>query len=188
MRGYFSIGVEGISKEMNLGNLFRSAHAFGASFVFTVDAEYGRLAGLADTAATPENLPLYQFADAAALTLPERCKLVGIELLDEAAELPSFRHPRCAAYVFGPERGSLSAAMVARCDHLARIPTGFCINLASAGAVVMYDRTLNLGRFAERPLAPGGTPAPLPEHVFGEARKRGKKAGPRSLGPRRGDR
>ncbi|MEE8144119.1 MAG: TrmH family RNA methyltransferase, partial [Kiloniellales bacterium] len=34
MRGYFAIGVEGISKPMNLGNLLRSAHAFGASFFF----------------------------------------------------------------------------------------------------------------------------------------------------------
>ena len=31
MRGYFGIGVEGISKPMNLGSLFRTAHAFGAS-------------------------------------------------------------------------------------------------------------------------------------------------------------
>lgn len=38
MRGYFGIGVEGISKSMNVGNLIHSAHAFGASFVFTVDA------------------------------------------------------------------------------------------------------------------------------------------------------
>ena len=36
MRGYFAIGVEGISKPMNLGNLLRSAHAFGASFFFTI--------------------------------------------------------------------------------------------------------------------------------------------------------
>ena len=174
MRGYFGIGVEGISKEMNLGNLFRSAHAFGASFVFTVDAEYGRLALRADTSTTPENLPLYQFDDAASLMLPRDCKLVGIELLDEAAELPSFRHPRCAAYVFGPERGSLRPELIARCDLTARIPTGFCINLASAGAIVMYDRLITLGRFAERPLVPGGEPGALPEHVFGEVRKRGK--------------
>ena len=40
MRGYFGIGAEGISKPMNLGNLIRSAHAFGASFVFLVDADY----------------------------------------------------------------------------------------------------------------------------------------------------
>ena len=38
MRGYFGIGVEGINKPFNVGNLFRSAHAFGASFVFTLAA------------------------------------------------------------------------------------------------------------------------------------------------------
>jgi tRNA G18 (ribose-2'-O)-methylase SpoU len=37
-RGYFAIGVEGISKAVNLGNLLRSAHAFGASFVCTIGA------------------------------------------------------------------------------------------------------------------------------------------------------
>ena len=50
MRGYFGIGVEGISKTFNVGNLFRSAHAFDASFVFTVDAVYKRNEGAkADT-------------------------------------------------------------------------------------------------------------------------------------------
>ncbi len=38
MRGYFGIGVERITKTMNVGNLFRSAHAFGAGFVFTISA------------------------------------------------------------------------------------------------------------------------------------------------------
>ena len=47
MRGYFGIGAEGISKPMNLGNLIRSAHAFDASLVFLVDAQYtARSAGL----------------------------------------------------------------------------------------------------------------------------------------------
>ncbi len=45
MRGYFGIGVEGISKPMNLGSLWRTAHAFGASFVFTVGAACGRREG-----------------------------------------------------------------------------------------------------------------------------------------------
>lgn len=45
MRGYFGIGVEGVGKPMNLGNLWRAAHAFGASFVFTVGAAYGRREG-----------------------------------------------------------------------------------------------------------------------------------------------
>ncbi|MEC7466829.1 MAG: TrmH family RNA methyltransferase, partial [SAR324 cluster bacterium] len=38
MRGYFGVGLEQSSKPMNAGNLFRTAHAFGASFLFTVNA------------------------------------------------------------------------------------------------------------------------------------------------------
>ena len=38
MKGYFGIGVEGVSKAMNVGTLFRTAHAFDAAFVFTVRA------------------------------------------------------------------------------------------------------------------------------------------------------
>ena len=38
MRGYFGVGIEQSSKPMNAGNLFRTAHAFGASFLFTVNS------------------------------------------------------------------------------------------------------------------------------------------------------
>ena len=91
-----------------------------------------------------------------ALHLPKGCAMVGIELLDEAVDLPSFTHPRCAAYILGPERGDLSEECKARCDHIIRIPTRFCINVQIAGAIVMYDRLQTLGRFADRPVMPGG--------------------------------
>src|SRR5579871_4019417 len=157
MRGYFGIGVEGINKPFNVGNLFRTAHAFDASFVFTVAATYRRgEVGQSDTSDALANLPFYAFPSVADLMLPKGCALVGVELLDEAAELPSFTHPRCAAYVLGPERNSLSPALVARCDHLLRIPTRFCLNVGIAGALVMYDRLLTVSRFAPRPVMPGG--------------------------------
>ncbi len=168
MRGYFGIGAEGISKPMNLGNLIRSAHAFGASFVFLVDATYSARSALSDTSVAERQVPVYQADDADALTLPRGCQLVGVELLDEAVELPSFRHPLNAAYVFGPERSSLSPALVARCAHVVKIPTRFCINLAAAGAIVMYDRMLSLGRFAPRPVRSGGPVEPLRPHVHGK--------------------
>ena len=57
--------------------------------------------------------------------------------------------------VLGPELGALSPELVARCDHLVRIPTEFCINVAMAGAIVMYDRMRVLGRFPPRPLTVG---------------------------------
>ncbi len=175
MRGYFGIGVEGISKPMNLGALFRSAHAFGASFVFTVAADY--LKAKSDTTDMQSSVPYYDFSDLAALRLPRACALVGVEFRDDAVELPSFRHPRCAAYVLGPERGSLSDGMVKCCDHLLKIPTRLCVNLSVAGAIVMYDRLLTLGRFAERPMAPGGPATPKPLPVFGDVvvRRAGKR-------------
>jgi tRNA G18 (ribose-2'-O)-methylase SpoU len=167
-RGYFGIGVERISKPMNLGALLRTAHAFGASFAFTVAAAFpAREVRLSDTSDSAGHLPLYEAATIDELKLPKGCVLVGVELSEAAVDLPSFRHPLSAAYILGPERGSLSAAVEARCAHVVRIPTRFCINVGLAGALVMYDRLISLGRFAPRPLSPGGPAEALPAHVHG---------------------
>jgi tRNA G18 (ribose-2'-O)-methylase SpoU len=167
MRGYFAIGAEGISKPLNVGNLVRSAHAFGASFVFLIDP-VARLDEMAsDTSAARAQMPVYQVPRVEDLRLPAGCRLVGVELTDDAIELPSFRHPLSAAYVLGPERGSLSPALQARCVHIVRIPTRFCINVGVAGAILMYDRLLSMGRFAPRPVRSGGPTEGIPAHVHG---------------------
>jgi len=178
-RGYFGIGVAGIDKAMNLGNLFRSAHAFGASFIFTV-GEMPRLSDAkSDTASSAEQVPFYRFADVESMRLPQGCRLVGVEIADDAVDLPSFRHPRQAAYVFGGERSGLAPAVLARCVHVVKIPTRFSINVGTAGAIVMYDRLLSTRRFGERPVLPGGPAQPLPPHVFGAPirRRRGLAGG-----------
>lgn len=169
MKGYFGIGVQGASKAMNVGALFRTAHAFGAGFVFTVAAAYrARDTGRSDTSATPESVPTYHFPDLAALRLPVGCRLVGIEITDDAIALPSFRHPRQAAYVLGAEREGLSPELQGLCDYVVRIPTAFSINLAVAGALVMYDRLISLGRHAPRPVAEGAPTEAPPALVWGE--------------------
>ena len=152
MKGFFGIGVESVSKSMNVGSLFRSGHAFGASFIFTVNANYNtRKGGKSDTSVSTEHIPFYKFPDASSVVLPKLCKLVGVELIDDAVELPSFRHPLQAAYILGPERGNLSNAILEKCSHTVKIPTKFCINLGLAGAIIMYDRMLALGKFPNRP-------------------------------------
>ncbi|MBL8644368.1 MAG: RNA methyltransferase [Rhodospirillaceae bacterium] len=168
MRGYFGIGVEGISKSFNVGNLFRSAHAFGAGFVFTVAAAYRRRDGKqTDTSDATSSLPYFAFPSVEEMQLPTGCSLVGVEFLDDAVELPSFHHPRQAAYVMGPEGSSLSPGMLARCDHVIRIPTRFCLNVGIAGVIVMYDRLLVHGNYAARPLMPGGPkPSEMPPERF----------------------
>ena len=162
-RGYFGIGAEGVSKSANMGALLRTGHAFGAAFCFTVGGGWDARAGrAADTADTPSHVPLWRFGAVDAIRLPRECALVGIELLDDAVDLPSFRHPLNAAYVLGPERSGLSAALRAQCRHVVRIPTRFALNLAVAGALVLYDRLLQHGRFADRPVSAGGPGQVLP--------------------------
>ncbi len=167
MRGYFGIGAEKISKPMNVGNLVRSSHAFGASFFFTVGAQYRAAEARSDTSKAPDHMPVYSWPSIEAMVLPQGCTLVGIELTDDAIELPSFGHPLRAAYVLGPERGSLSPAMVARCRYVTKIPTSFCINVAMAGAIVMYDRIKTLGRYAPRPVGEGPPVEGNPVHAQG---------------------
>lgn len=156
MRGYFSVGCEGISKGFNLGNLVRTAHAFGASSFFTINASVNyRDVKSTDTSHADIHLPFYAYENLAEFKLPKECSLVGIELLDEAVDLPSFRHPLRAAYVLGPEKGSLSPELVKRCDHIVKIPAKFCVNVGVAGAITIYDRMVSLGNHAERPVRVG---------------------------------
>ena len=93
-------------------------------------------------------------------------------MLEDAVDLPSFRHPLNAEYVLGPERAGLSAGLLQRCDHVVRIPTRFALNLAVAGALMLYDRLLQHGRFAERPVGSRGVVQALPATGHGPPRFR----------------
>ena len=174
-RGYFAIGVEGLSKPMNFGNLVRSAHAFGASFFFTVGKSVPKhLAPKSDTSRSIIHIPYYHWDFVSEMQLPYDCKLVGIELVDEAVQLPSFGHPQKVAYILGPELGTLSPEMLKICDYVVKIPTSFCINVATAGAIVMYDRVRNLGKFDPRPVTEGLPKESRPVHVQGDTIIRSK--------------
>lgn len=164
LKGYFGVGVEGVSKPMNLGAVLRTAHAFGASFAFTIGATAkAREVFRADTARSIRSVPYYGWDDLDEMVLPHGCRLIGVELDARAVDLPTFRHPRNAAYVLGRERGSLSEALVERCDFVVRIPTRFCVNLSVAAAITLYDRSLVMGGWPDRPVRPGGPDLPAPE-------------------------
>jgi tRNA G18 (ribose-2'-O)-methylase SpoU len=157
LRGYFGIGAERISKAMNLGAVLRTAHAFGASFVFTIGAHHrAKEVRLSDTSKTDGHVPLYEWETLGDMRLPAKCVLVGVEIDPIAVDLPSFRHPLNAAYILGPEKGELSAEAKRACAHLVKIPTRFCVNLSVAAALVMYDRVLSLGSHPPRPVRSGG--------------------------------
>ncbi len=59
----------------------------------------------------------------------------------------------------------------------------FCVNVGVAAALVMYDRTISLGRFAPRPIMAGGPTEDLPEHVQGGPKFRKKAEAYRTVPP-----
>src|SRR5580692_1125209 len=167
LRGYFGVGVDGISKPMNLGNLVRIAHAFDASFFFSIAPRLKLSDAQSDTSRAQGALPFYNFAKPDDLRLPIGCRLVGVEITDDAVELPRFRHPMRAAYVFGAERYSLSPQMLAVCEFVVKIPTRFSINVGMAGAIVLYDRMMTQGGYGDRPVTPAGGAGLPPAHSWG---------------------
>lgn len=152
---------------MNLGNLVRIAHAFDASFFFSIAPRLKLSDANSDTSRAQGALPFYSFERPEDFPMPLGCRLVGVEITDEAVELPRFRHPSCAAYVFGAERYSLSPQMLSLCEFVVKIPTRFSINVGMAGAIVLYDRLVSLGRFGDRPVTPGGGGELPPVHNWG---------------------
>ena len=90
------------------------------------------------------------------------------ELAVKQPEFESCIAKRVAAYVFGAERFSLSPQMLKACEFVIRIPTRFSINVGMAGAIVLYDRMLNLGGYGDRPVKTGGVGGqPPPAHTWG---------------------
>ena len=140
MRGYFGIGIENGKAEVNLGTLWRSAHIFGAAFIFTIGRRYRQQSS--DVKKTWKSVPLFNFPSIAELKayLPFECLLVGIELIDGIDNLETFIHPERAVYLLGSEDHGLSRTAANNCHRFVRLPGNDCLNVAVAGSIVIYDR------------------------------------------------
>ena len=140
MRGYCGIGVENLKIKVNLGTLWRSAYCLGANFIFTIGKRYKKQSS--DTHCTFRHIPLFQFENKEEFwrSLPYDCFVIGVEISDKAENIYKFIHPQRAIYCLGPEDGNLS--FMEKCHKVIYIPSKFCLNVASAGTIVLYDRKL----------------------------------------------
>ena len=66
-----------------------------------------------------------------------------------ATPLPQYKHPDRAFYIFGPEDGTLGQSVTGWCRDIIYVPTIFCMNLAAAVNVVLYDRMAKRGESHE---------------------------------------
>lgn len=139
-RGYFGIGIENPIIEENIGTLWRSAFSFGASFIFTIGGNYEHQA--TDSGKAYRHIPLYKYEGVGHFlkSIPKDCNLIGVEIDDKATDIFSFTHPQRAIYILGSEGSSLT--FQDKCSKIIYIPTRFCLNVAVAGSIVLYDRNL----------------------------------------------
>lgn len=141
-RGYFGIGVWHPKTEANVGTLWRSAHLYGAAFVFTVGRRYRPQAS--DTVCTPRHTPLFHYDDVDSLVrhLPDACPLVGVELDPRARPLARFAHPERACYLLGAEDHGLPQQVLDRCHTLVQVESALpqSLNVAVAGSLVLWSR------------------------------------------------
>lgn len=141
-RGFYGIGIYHPKTEMNIGTLWRSAHLYGAHFIFTVGARYKKQP--TDTTKSWLNVPLLNFTTLEDLIdhLPSATPLIGVELDDRAKPLNEFNHPRTGVYMLGAEDHGLPQHVIDRCHRLVSVPSlGFTsLNVSTAGSIVLYDR------------------------------------------------
>ncbi len=65
---------------------------------------------------------------------------IGVEIVPGSIPLPLFEHPDEAAYLFGPEDGTLSRPFREMAHMFVELPSKHCLNLAVAVNLVLYDR------------------------------------------------
>jgi tRNA(Leu) C34 or U34 (ribose-2'-O)-methylase TrmL len=83
------------------------------------------------------------------------CTPIGIELIKGAEPMTTFKHPKNALYIFGPEDGSISKIARGFCHRFVFIPMHHCANLAATSYLTLYDRYLKRAMEGlEKPLTP----------------------------------
>ena len=138
---YFGIGIEGGKTKSNFETLWRSAVNFGASYIFTIGCRHSEHP--ADTVNSWKKIPSFSFKDVDDFLnhVPYRSSLIGVEIGECSESLSEFTHPKNAIYILGPEDGNLHQSIQDNCKAIVSIDSIYCLNVAVAGSIVMYDRT-----------------------------------------------
>ena len=79
---------------------------------------------------------------------------VAVEIKESAEHIFHFEHPLKAVYIFGPEDGSLEKDIYRECYKFVYIPSHFCLNLAAAVNIILYDRRIKGIAMGAEPILP----------------------------------
>jgi len=141
--GFCAIGIYHTKAAINVGTLIRSAVAFGANFVFTIGRRYEKQNSAVKT---DRHIPIFHYPDFDDFKhhLPKNARLVCVEISEKAVSICTFKHPKQAVYLLGAEDHGLPPQIM-NGFQVVELPGQYCLNVASAGTIVLYDRFLKMG-------------------------------------------
>lgn len=146
------IGLSDPKSPTNVGAVMRAAGCYGVDQVCYTGTRYDRAAKFTtDTHNASQTIPL-DGMETFDSCMRDGMKVVCVELVDGATALPQFEHPPRALYIFGPEDGTLSQALIDQADAVVYVPTTGCMNLAASVNVLLYDRLSKSGITASNDL------------------------------------
>jgi len=161
---HVTIGLTNPKTPSNVGGIMRAAGCYSVDQVVYTGHRYTHAAKFigsknnTDTQQSCEQIPLVAIDDFLQLKqsssnpslsasikqqqqkLPESAKIICVDLVEGATPLPHFQHPEQALYIFGPEDGTISQAVIDQADDVVYVPTVGCMNLAASVNVLLYDR------------------------------------------------
>lgn len=140
MRGFAVIALDNPKTPANIGGVLRACGCYSADLVVLGGPRPERLSKLnTDTQKAWRHIPCMMVDDVFD-AIPYSTVPVAVDLLEGAIPLPRYVHPERAFYIFGAEDATLGKRILDRCRDKIVIPTSFCMNLAAAVNVVLYDR------------------------------------------------
>ena len=71
--------------------------------------------------------------------------MIAVELADNSVPLERFVHPERCVYLLGAEDYGLPESVLCRCRDTVQLIGDYCMNVATAGSIVMYDRAVKMG-------------------------------------------
>lgn len=136
----------------NVGGAVRLAACFGINQVWytgdrvSIKPEGGDRLPREERMKGYDEVELIQF-DYPLDALPPDTTPVAVEVRKDSEQMHLFRHPERAAYVFGPEDGSLAKNITPLCHRFVWIPSHHCLNLYTAIGITLWDRAVKMWRY-----------------------------------------
>lgn len=138
MSGFAAVALSHPKYDSNIGGVMRAAQVYDVSLI-VIEGDRSRTSDRFDTMKAYRSIPVIRPNDMFD-GLPYDCVPVAVDLVPDAVSLVTFKHPKRAFYVFGPEDGTLGKRHLDKCKYRVMVPTKFCMNLAATVNVVLYDR------------------------------------------------